>query len=87
MANIQDKITKQFPEATFEDGEILLVNIPDAKWHDLAKFLKEDADLHFDHLITIASMSWLEALVLGVVQGLTELWSRCRGAKRLCPGD
>ena len=45
MANIQDKITKQFPEATFEDGEILLVNIPDAKWHDLAKFLKEDEEL------------------------------------------
>ena len=29
MANIQDKIAKQFPDATFEDGEILLVNIPD----------------------------------------------------------
>ena len=60
MANIQDKIAKQFPEATFEDGEILLVNIPDAKWHDLAKFLKEDADLHFDHLITIVGMDWVD---------------------------
>ena len=53
MANIQDKIAKLFPEATFEDGEILLVNIPDSKWHSLAKTLKEDAELQFDFLITI----------------------------------
>ena len=37
MANIQEKIAKLFPEATFEEGECLLVNIPDAKWHALAK--------------------------------------------------
>ena len=35
MANIQEKIAKLFPEATFEEGECLLVNIPDAKWHAL----------------------------------------------------
>ena len=60
MANIQEKITKLFPEATFEEGEILLVNIPNAKWHDLAKYLKEDADLHFDHLVTIVGMDWTD---------------------------
>ena len=62
MANIQEKIAKLFPEATFEDGEILLVNIPDAKWHELAKCLKEDADLHFDHLVTIVGMDWTDKL-------------------------
>ena len=60
MANIQEKIAKQFPEATFEEGEILLVNIPDAKWHAFAKYLKEDADLHFDHLVTIVGMDWVD---------------------------
>ena len=62
MANIQEKIAKLFPEATFEDGEILLVNIPDAKWHQLAKCLKEDAELHFDHLVTIVGMDWTDKL-------------------------
>lgn len=62
MANIQEKIAKQFPEATFEDGEILLVNIPDAKWHDLAVYLKGDAELQFDHLITIVGMDWTDSL-------------------------
>ena len=62
MANIQEKIAKLFPEATFEDGEILLVNIPDAKWHELAKCLKDDADLHFDHLVTIVGMDWTDKL-------------------------
>ena len=60
MANIQEKIAKQFPEATFEEGEILLVNIPDDKWHDLAQFLKGDETLYFDHLLTIVGMDWVD---------------------------
>ncbi|MBQ7852120.1 MAG: NADH-quinone oxidoreductase subunit D [Muribaculaceae bacterium] len=60
MANIQEKIAMQFPEATFEEGEILLVNIPDDKWHDLAQFLKGDETLHFDHLLTIVGMDWVD---------------------------
>ncbi len=62
MANMQEKIAKLFPEATFEEGDILLVNIPDAKWHDLAKCLKEDADLCFDYLVTIVGMDWTDKL-------------------------
>ena len=60
MANIQEKIAKQYPEATFETGENLLVNIPDAKWHALAKTLKEE--LHFDFLVTIVGMDWTDKL-------------------------
>ena len=60
MANIQEKIAKQYPEATFETGENLLVNISDAKWHSLAKMLKEE--LHFDFLVTIVGMDWTDKL-------------------------
>ena len=60
MANIQEKIAKQFPEAIFEEGENLLVNIPDSKWHALAKMLKEE--LHFDFLVTIVGMDWTDKL-------------------------
>ena len=35
MAELQQNISKRFPEATFEDGEILLINIADSKLHDL----------------------------------------------------
>ena len=62
MANIQEKIAKLFPEATFEEGENLLVCIPDSKWHALAKTLKEDAELHFDFLVTIVGMDWTDKL-------------------------
>lgn len=60
MANVQEKITALFPEATFEEGEWLLVNIPDAKWHSLAKTLKEDPELGFDYLVAIVGMDWTE---------------------------
>ena len=29
MANIQETIAKLLPEATFEEGDILMVNVPD----------------------------------------------------------
>lgn len=62
MANIQEKIAKLFPDAVFEEGDMLLVGIPDAKWHDLAKCLKEDDDFGFDHLMTIVGMDWTDKL-------------------------
>ena len=36
MANIQQEISSFLPEATFVEGTILEVSVPDAKWHDLA---------------------------------------------------
>lgn len=69
MADIQEKITKLFPEAIFEEGDCLLVNIPDAKWHDFAKTLKEDADLSYDYLVAIVGMDWGDKL--GCVYYLT----------------
>ncbi len=62
MANVQEKIARLFPEATFEEGEWLLVNIPDAKWHSLAKTLKEDPELGFDYLVAVVGMDWTETL-------------------------
>lgn len=58
MANIQEKISKLFPEATFEEGDILQVTILDAQWHDLAKTLRDDEDLSYDFLVTIVGMDW-----------------------------
>lgn len=60
MANLQEKISRQFHEATFEEGEILLVNIPDAKLHDLVKSLRDDCG--FDYLVTIVGMDWVSSL-------------------------
>ncbi len=62
MANVQEHIARLFPEATFEEGEVLLVNIPDAKWHTLAKTLKEDSELDFDYLVALVGMDWTETL-------------------------
>ncbi len=67
MAELQDKISKSFPEATFENGEILLINIADAKLHDLIKTLRDEHG--FDYLVTIVGMDWTDSL--GCVYYLT----------------
>ncbi|MGM9799815.1 MAG: NADH-quinone oxidoreductase subunit C [Muribaculaceae bacterium] len=69
MANIQDKIAKLFPEATFEEGEFLLINIPDEKLHSLCETLRDDEELSFGYLVTIVGMDWKESL--GCVYYLT----------------
>lgn len=69
MANIQDKISRICPTATFEEGDNLLVVVPDKDWYPLAKALKEDADLSFDVLSAVVGMDWKESL--GCVYYLT----------------
>ncbi|MCI8998132.1 MAG: NADH-quinone oxidoreductase subunit D [Muribaculaceae bacterium] len=60
MVNIQEKISKLFPEATFEAGDVMRVTVPDAQWHDFAKTLRDDEELSFDFLVTIVGMDWKE---------------------------
>ena len=60
MANIQERIAGQFPEATFDTSDVLTVEIPDAKLHALARFLRDE--LHFDYLMTIVGMDWVEKM-------------------------
>lgn len=47
MSNIREKILSVLPEAVIEDGDIMRVTVPDAKWHDFAKTLRDDSDLAF----------------------------------------
>lgn len=60
MADIQERIAGQFPEATFDTSDVLTVEIPDAKLHALARFLRDE--LHFDYLMTIVGMDWVEKM-------------------------
>ena len=60
MAQLQETISKLFPEATFTESNILEVEIADSKWHDLAKELKENDELAFDFLVTIVGMDWTD---------------------------
>ncbi len=60
MSNIREKILSVLPEAVIEDGDIMRVTVPDAKWHDFAKTLRDDRDLAFDFLVTIVGMDWKE---------------------------
>ena len=64
MANLQEKIATLFPEATFEtDGtDILQVSVPAAKWHEMAKSLRDDPDTSMDYLVTIVGMDWVNSL-------------------------
>lgn len=67
MAELKEKIAKLFPDATFEDGDILLVDIADEKWHDCALALRDT--LGFDFLVTIVGVDWKDKL--GCVYYLT----------------
>lgn len=69
MSDIKEKISKICPEAVFEDGECLLVTVPETKWHDFAKTLKEDKELDFDVLSAVVGVDWKETI--GVIYYLT----------------
>jgi NADH-quinone oxidoreductase subunit C/D len=60
MAELQNKISQRFPEATFENGEMLLINIADAQLHSLIQTLRDEHG--FDYLVTIVGMDWTDSL-------------------------
>lgn len=60
MADLKEKIAQLFPDATFDEANIAVVNIPDAQWHNLAKSLRDD--FGFDWLVTIVGMDWADSL-------------------------
>ncbi len=69
MSDIKEAITRICPQATFEDGECLLVNVPEKDWHTVAKHLKEDPELKFDVLTAVVGMDWKDSV--GVIYYLT----------------
>lgn len=60
MATIQENIAARFPQATFEEADLLQINIPDAQLHDLAKTLRDEYG--YDYLITIVGVDRVECL-------------------------
>ena len=57
MSNLQEKIAKLFPEASFEDAGEFRITVPDARLHDLVKTLRDDSELRFDYLVTIVGIN------------------------------
>ncbi len=62
MANITDKISKLFPEATLEEGATPVFTVANNRWHDFAALLRNNAELCFDYMTTIVGMDWTENL-------------------------
>ena len=69
MSDIKEKISKVCPSATFEEGEALLVNVPEKDWYAFAKQLKENKEFDFDVLSAVVGMDWKETI--GVIYYLT----------------
>lgn len=67
MAELQDKIYRLFPDATFEEGEILMIHTDDSNLHQLIATLRDQ--LGFDYLVTIVGNDWKTSL--GCVYYLT----------------
>ncbi|MBD5289167.1 MAG: NADH-quinone oxidoreductase subunit D [Bacteroides sp.] len=68
-ALLKENISRFCPSATFEEGDTLLVNVPEKEWFPLAKHLKEDRELGFDVLTAVVGMDWVKEL--GVIYYLT----------------
>ena len=86
MANINDKISKLFPQAVIEGDTNPVVTISNEQWHDLALALRDDADLKMDYLVTIVGMDWTENL--GCIYYLmSTTYNNIIGVKVLAQGD
>lgn len=59
MVNIQEIIGKVCPEAVFEENEVVLAVVPDAKWHTVAETLKKAG---YDWLACVVGEDWGDAL-------------------------
>lgn len=59
MVNIQEIIGKVYPEAVFEENEVALAVVPDAKWHTVAETLKKAG---YDWLACVVGEDWGDAL-------------------------
>lgn len=60
MADLKEQIARQYPDASFDEANVPVVNIPDAQWHSLAQTLRDDYG--FDWLVTIVGMDWTDSL-------------------------
>lgn len=69
MSDIKEVISRVCPDATFEEGECLTVNVPDKSWAAFARELKENRELDFDVLSAVVGMDWKESL--GVIYYFT----------------
>lgn len=69
MSDIQEKISRICPSATFTEGDTLLVTVEEKDWYPLAKALKENPELNFDVLSAVVGMDWKDSL--GVIYYLT----------------
>ena len=67
MAELQDKISRLFPDATFEEGGILMIHTDDSNLHQLIATLRDQ--MGFDYLVTIVGNDWKTSL--GCVYYLT----------------
>lgn len=67
MSDLKDKILKIYPDATFEEGECLLVNVAEKDWFKVASALKND--LGFDVLSALVGVDWKDSI--GVIYYLT----------------
>lgn len=59
MVNIQEIVGKVCPEAVFEENEVALAVVPDAKWHTVAETLKKAG---YDWLACVVGEDWGDAL-------------------------
>ncbi|MCM1429422.1 MAG: NADH-quinone oxidoreductase subunit D [Clostridium sp.] len=86
MSHIKERISEICPSATFdEQGENLLVVVPEADWHELATNLKNDPKLNFDVLTAVVGMDWKESLgVLYYLTSTSNNWDVIT-VKVLCP--
>ena len=85
MSDLKNNILKVYPDATFEEGDNLLLVVAEDKWLSVANDLKNK--LGFDVLSALVGMDWKDSL--GVIYYLTSTshdW-QVLAVKGLAQGD
>lgn len=64
QSQLQALLDRISPDATLgaESDGMPMITVPAAQWHDLAQALRDEPELSFDWLVTIAGMDWSDAL-------------------------
>ena len=63
MATLQDIIAKICPAAIVAEVDgAPMISVDDAHWHELAKALRDNADLAMDYLVTIAGFDHTDVM-------------------------
>jgi NADH-quinone oxidoreductase subunit C len=62
---LKNKIIEKWPDAVaLEGGEWLNIQVPAEAWREIALWLRDTGELHFDYLFCLTCVDWLKHMTM-----------------------